>query len=338
MYKPFLNFLQNGRFTMKIRQIAFLFLLFFPLFLSFGQDIGISSQIQPQEILIGEQATIELKIRTNDLDNTFLIVPPDSAMHNAEILSLTITDTVDLKSHNLKEITAHLLITSFDSTLVKIPPLGVKLGNKEHFAHPLFLKVNLPKVDMKNVDVFFDIKKGWELPYTLREIWDIIHIWVYSLLLILFFVLLLFIFIRYKRNKKNNRKIISVPLPYLTRLHNDLEEIERKELPQKGQIRIFYSQLDLLFREYFSELTKIETLEMTSRQMKKILQNNKWAEISNKHRIVEFLQNSDIGKFAKESISIENSSNDIQKIKVFLEDLYQVFNEDNQPKEDQTSN
>ncbi len=124
-----------------------------------AQNVGISARIEPGEIQIGEQALIRLKIRTNDLDNTFLIVPPDTALHRAEALAFRVVDTVHL-TESLKELSAEMVVTSFDSTLVALPAFGVRVGNEEVYTkEPLYLKVNLPEVDMEHPEEFFWTKR-----------------------------------------------------------------------------------------------------------------------------------------------------------------------------------
>ena len=134
-----------------------------------GQDLSISARLDRGEIAIGEQALLTLKIRTEDLDHTMLLIPPDSALHKAEALSFVTKDTVAINDR-VKEITAEMVITSFDSTLVEIPAFGVRLRAKEVYADPLYLKVTVPQVDLSQPEKFYPNKKSWSLPYTFWEI------------------------------------------------------------------------------------------------------------------------------------------------------------------------
>ena len=42
-----------------------------------AQEIGITSTLDRADIMIGEQALVTLKIRTDHLDDTYLIIPHD---------------------------------------------------------------------------------------------------------------------------------------------------------------------------------------------------------------------------------------------------------------------
>ena len=149
-----------------------------------GQEAKITTSIAPGEIQIGEVAIIDIVIRTSDLENTYFINPIDTAQLRAEALSFEITDTIDV-DNTTKELHARMAVTSFDSTLVVIPAFGVRVGDKESFAAPLTLKVNLPKVDMEHPDQFNDIKGVWDLPYTFWEILLIALPWLLGVLVLI---------------------------------------------------------------------------------------------------------------------------------------------------------
>lgn len=119
----------------------------------FAQEATISTTLDRAEIAIGERATVTLKIRTNDLENTGLLLPRElfpqeetQTSGTIEVLHYAILDTV-VVDNVVREITAKLVFTAFDSTLLEIPPFGVHIGEQESFSDPLFIKVTAPEVD-----------------------------------------------------------------------------------------------------------------------------------------------------------------------------------------------
>lgn len=244
-----------------------------PLFLSLlfalsvqltAQDVSISTKIDPAEIYIGEQALITLKIRTSDLNNTFLIVPPDTALQRAEALSFVIKDTVDINA-TVKEITAEMAVTSFDSTLVEIPAFGVRVGNQQFFADPLYLKVVMPKVDIEHPNNFSDIKEIWSLPYTWREIFLLALPWLLAICLLLgsFFLY------RYLKKRWLSKRHNTSPSP----TRNELSPMERlckelESLPRGIGDNTYYTKLDTYWRTFLShEAIFPEAMKMTPYQL-----------------------------------------------------------------------
>ncbi|MCI6154031.1 MAG: hypothetical protein PUI84_04745 [Bacteroidales bacterium] len=289
-----------------------------------GQEVGISTSISPSEIQIGETAIIDITIRTSDLANTYLINPTDTAQLRAEPLALEITDTVDMEG-GLKELHARMAITSFDSTLVVIPAFGVRVGDKEAFAKPLTLKVNLPKVDMEHPDQFFDIKDVWDIPYTWQEILLIALPW-----LIAVFVLLgIFFGYRYY-NRYKQRKALQqpdAPVPSLTMWElfvKDVEALNARSLPEKGMIREYYTELDLLSRSFIHQAVGIDTLEMTSRQLLRALQKAGYGPFVEKVALEDLVERGDLAKFAKVVYRPEEAISDSRKWLDVARGFYQL--------------
>ncbi len=289
-----------------------------------AQNVGISARIEPGEIQIGEQALIRLKIRTNDLDNTFLIVPPDTALHRAEALAFRVVDTVHL-TESLKELSAEMVVTSFDSTLVALPAFGVRVGNEEVYTkEPLYLKVNLPEVDIEHLEEFFGLKGAWERDYTLHDIWILARPWVLALGGLLF-LSILFLLYRYYQGRLARRKELSGPKDertLLERFHADMDALHTRQLPQKGLVEEYYTALDMLLRSYLYSLLSINSLEMTSQQLVHSLQKEGYTALLQKEEMLQFMRNSDWAKFANVAIGSEECAQDFNRIVRFIESIH----------------
>lgn len=223
-----------------------------------AQDVGITTQLNKGEIKIGEQAVIDITIRTSDLPNTLLIVPADTAFHQAEALALAIKDTIDV-SPTVKEIKAQMLITSFDSTMLTIPPFGVKVGDVQRFAKPLYLKVVMPKVDVQKPDKFFGNKKQWAVPYTFKEIVGLILPWLAGVLVLL---LLWWLWSYYRKHRKPRSKEKVLPALQLTPIEQLTQSLS--SLPQATPSRLYYIALDEALRTFLARTTMPNAMESNS--------------------------------------------------------------------------
>ena len=80
--------------------------------LAWGQRVSIQTRLDRSEIRIGEQAAVEMTIRTDDLARTrFHLVEDSTGIERFRVLAFGATDTIDLGG-GLKEIQAKMIVTS----------------------------------------------------------------------------------------------------------------------------------------------------------------------------------------------------------------------------------
>lgn len=275
-----------------------------------GQDLSITARLDRGEMAIGEQALLTLKIRTEDLDHTLLLIPPDSAIHRAEALSFVVTDTVAIDD-KIKEITAEMVITSFDSTIVVIPAFGAKLGAKEVFADPLYLKVTLPQVDLSQPEKFYPIKESWTLPYTFWEVVRILLPWIGGVALA---VGLWFLF-RYLRRRLRQRP--KMPTPRKEKTLSPYQALCQTvdDISLSLDDRTFYTLLDLAFREFLAQSILPNAMEMSTTQLTLSLQQSTLSSLSKEGKpMATLLERTSLAKFAKVAYSIQQKEDDRKQI------------------------
>ena len=91
-----------------------------------AQRVSIQTHLDRSEIRIGERAAIEMTIRTDNLAATrFHLVEDSTGTERFRILEFGALDTINV-SGTIQEIKARMIITSFDSTLITIPPIVVR--------------------------------------------------------------------------------------------------------------------------------------------------------------------------------------------------------------------
>ena len=91
-----------------------------------AQRVSIQTHLDRSEIRIGERAAIEMTIRTDNLAATRFHLVEDSTGTEALPHPGVRRTRYDQCQWDIQEIKARMIITSFDSTLITIPPIVVE--------------------------------------------------------------------------------------------------------------------------------------------------------------------------------------------------------------------
>lgn len=216
-----------------------------------------------------------------------------------EIISKTI-DTLQ-KEGNIRQITHDYVITSFDTGYVYIPPFEVGIVengfNSTITTDSTALYVTYPIVDMQKG--IFDIKPPADLPFKFSELLPYAKI-----MLIVFFTLLaiaavlLYYFLIYKKKKQQQIEEQKDTRPANEKAIDTLNELKEKQLWQNGRIKIYYSELTDIIRNYLDERFEMHTMESTSSEILSALGSQ---PIDNENReLLRFIfERADMAKFAK---------------------------------------
>lgn len=216
-----------------------------------------------------------------------------------EIISKTI-DTLQ-KEGNIRQITHDYVITSFDTGYVYIPPFEVGIVengfNSTITTDSTALYVTYPIVDMQKG--IFDIKPPADLPFKFSELLPYAKI-----MLIVFFTLLaiaavlLYYFLIYKKKKQQQIEAQKDTRPADEKATDTLNELKEKQLWQNGRIKMYYSELTDIIRNYLDERFEMHTMESTSSEILSALRSQ---PIENENReLLRFIfERADMAKFAK---------------------------------------
>ncbi len=292
-----------------------------------AQELSITSKLDRAEMQIGEQAVIDITIRTADLDHTHLQVPNDSSMMQMEILAFGVTDTVEVKAP-IVEIKAQMVITSFDSTLLEIPPFIVSDGQSQAMTKSLFLKVTMPEVDMSNPDSIYDIKEPWGVPYTFTDLLNLLlrHPLTWIILVVFLGALAHHFYKKYKERQalRPEKKTDEPTLPAYDRAIAALETLRQKKLVEAGLFKEYFTELTDLLRDYISETRQIDAREMTSSEILEALQR---IELPEKERLLlrSILQTADLAKFAKYKPMPGEDAEAIRQARIFLDEVHNLW-------------
>lgn len=269
-----------------------LYILFFLLTTSlFAQKV--TTSIDSTKKKIGAEFKLTLKASVNKTDK--VVFPKAQNFGALEVIESYKIDTI--KSNDKYELIKKYGLTQFDSGKYTIPRIQILINGKPSFSDSLKVEVADVKVDTLKQKMF--------------EIKDIIPVespsdWWKYLLGILLLVGLGFLgywlFKKYyKKPEKTEEIVYTSPIEKATSL---LQQLERKELIQRGEIKSYYSELTDIARTYIEEEIHIPAMESTTSELILSLRNvakSKKLKLSKEilENLEKVLQQADLVKFAK---------------------------------------
>jgi hypothetical protein len=269
-----------------------LYILFFLFTTSlFAQKV--TTSIDSTKKKIGAEFKLTLKASVNKTDK--VVFPKAKNFGALEVIESYKIDTI--KSNDKYELIKKYGLTQFDSGKYTIPRIQILINGKPSFSDSLKVEVADVKVDT--------------LKQKMYEIKDVIPVesssdWWKYLLGILLLVGLGFLgywlFKKYyKKPEKIEEIVYKTPIEKATSL---LQQLERKELIQRGEIKSYYSELTDIARTYIEEEIHIPAMESTTSELIVSLRNvakSKKLKLSKEilENLEKVLQQADLVKFAK---------------------------------------
>lgn len=268
---------------------------------SLGQNVSIQARLDRPEIKIGERAAIDLTIRTDDLSRTrfYLLQDSTGAPERYRVLSFGATDTIDI-GKGVQEIKAQMIVTSFDSTLITLPPIVVETPSGQAMTKPLALNVISPEVDLSQPENIRPIVSPWDEPYTLMDILILIFTsWIfYAVAGLLLIALLIYEY-------RNRAQYLQVVKPKILRPVSALEQLKRKlealgdaRLETQEDFKRYYSTVTDGLRAYLGARYGFEAMERTTDEVIEKLHSRGLGSEQTRH-IEQVLMEASLVKFAK---------------------------------------
>ena len=269
-------------------------------------QVTVDAKIDSLQLLIGEQAKVELEVSLNANQKLQLPLFSDTLVRGVEILEIAKPDTQMLNAGKRMLVKQEYTITSFDSALYYLPPFEVLVDDMPYRSKALALKVYSVPIDTLNPDQFFG-------PKSIREvsiIWeDISTIFWLTLLMVALGGLGYYLYIRFKDNKPIIRKVKVEPkLPPHTLALQEIERIKGDKSLRIADPKTYYTELTDVLRTYMADRFGFNAMEMTSGEIiDKLLETNDKDSI----RELKYLfETADLVKFAKHSpLMNENDMN-----------------------------
>jgi hypothetical protein len=247
---------------------------------------SVKATVDRQDILIGEP--IHLVLEAQIPLGTQMSWYADSIPHFEYLEKGSLDSSI---SNDGKTYRQNLVITSFDSGSWFIPRLAFISNQEKFFTDSIPVNVNFSKFDPSKD--YHDIKDILELenPDTRYIPWFLGGITLLSWGLFIFFLT------RKKRPEPVSRQPVSRASPYEEAILA-LDALEKRRLPESGQTKLYYAELNDILRLFVFRKMHLVTMEKTNEEL--ILQfrdlNLKQEDFS---RLAQALRIVDFVKFAK---------------------------------------
>ena len=224
---------------------ACLFVLLLCAEFSFAQPaVSVNASVDKSEILIGQRIRLSLDVKISLGFNPSWF-PLDSISHFEFVEKGKIDSVI---TENDKTYHQDIIITSFDSGTQVIPRLPVIIGGKNFLTDSIPITVKLtpldPKQDYHDIKDIIDVQN----PYSKYIVWSIVAITIISILLVINFIT------RKPKAEAKGEQPVSRLTAYDEAIKS-LEELKKQQLPEKGQVKLYYSRLNDILRLFvFAEI------------------------------------------------------------------------------------
>ena len=260
----------------------------------------VASSIDSTAIKIGEELRYRIQV---DVDSTSLVVfSEEQTFQPLEIINSYPIDST--KKGGYYKLTKTYGLTQFDSGVYIIPKQKIIIGDKVFYTDSLKVQVNPVVVDTTKQKLF-DIKPITDVQRTRSNLWAYIALVLLTLLAV---TGLVYWFFWRKKPLTEAEKIAALP-PY-ERAKLALEKLDEDHYFQNEDIKMFYSRLTLILRQYLDEKVYDQSLESTTDELvfrlKTLQAANQISLGANTIRNIEtILKRADLVKFAKSKPDFE---------------------------------
>jgi len=297
---------------MKLKFYIFLFLLSSSIF---AQQKQVETSIDTTKNKIG--AEFKLTLKTVVSSKSKVVFPKLKNIGPLEVIQSYPVDTV--KKNDTYELIKKYGLTQFDSGKYTIPSVKILIDKQPFLSDSIRVEVANVKVDTLQQKMY-DIKDITAVDNGFGD-W-----WIYVLIGIVIIGIGAFVywFVKKRQQKKIEEAVYKTPIEKATSLLNNLEQ---KELVQKGEIKEYYSELTDIARNYIEEAIHIPAMESTTSEL---IQAIRLASTKKKmtltpetvENLERVLRQADLVKFAKSKpldFEISEDRNKIQKVILTLD-------------------
>lgn len=272
-------------------------------------QVIVKSSVDRNKILIGEPITLTLEAYI-PLGQQITWFPLDTIPH-FEFLKKPRPDTIE--SIEGKKITQVITITSFDSGQWEIPQLELKVLKQFYYTDTILIDVGFSSFD-READ-YRDIKDIMEVnnPNTKYIPWVIGAAILLSLALVVYFL-------------RKREAVSAIPIKEFQKLSpyeeamQALAELRKKGLPQNGQVKYYYTELNDILRVFVFRKLNITTMEKTNEELILQLRELNLSRDSFT-RLAQALRMSDYVKFAKYQPGADDNEKNYEIIQSAIQTL-----------------
>ncbi len=313
---------------LKLKNIILLSLFFCLSFALHAQKSTVRATIQPSDILIGEQAVINVEVIAPKGKNIIFPAYKDTLIRGVEVLAMLKPDTTMTEVMTINQ---KYIVTSFDSTLYHIPYMMVIDGTDTLKTNDFGLKVSAPQLSdstlaylerLKNHETdsidfaklqINDIKDVQSPPFVWLDYLEYLYILFLASLIILLIAALIYLY--YRKKKKGYYFTPKIVLPPHVEALQGLDKLKDSKMWQRGMEKEYYTELTDILRKYIDRRFDIAAPEMISDDIiaaVHLVTDTKSATDG----LAQILKLSDLVKFAKYTPFADE--NDLSLVNAFL--------------------
>ncbi len=261
-----------------------------------AQVVSVKAKLDSTQIWIGSQTTLNYEIIQKKNSKVQLPVFSDTIVGNLEIVESIKLDTQKVSDDNI-QVNMKYIVTSFNDSLIYLPPVPFVAGKDTVWSNSLSLRVIQPfEIDTASntlADIKQIMKPKFDWKYYAQRVLLIL------LLLVLAYVLYKFIrkFIVKKPIEKVEKPVAIVPA------HIEaialLDKLKEEKLWQHGRVKEYHTELSNVLRVYIEKMFNINSMEMTSDEILRHVAFLKVDKSGAFNALRQILTLADLVKFAK---------------------------------------
>ena len=258
----------------------------------FAQQKQVLTSIDTTKNKIGAEFKLTLK---TDVDTLSKVVFPN--VKNFGALEVILSYPIDtIRKNDRYELIKKYGLTQFDSGKYTIPSVKILINNKAFLSDSIKVEVANVQVDTLKQKMY-DIKDIVAVKDGIGDWWK----YLLGLLLLAGLGALGYWYFKKRQKEKTEEEVYKTPIEKATNLLNNLE---KKELWQHGEVKAYYSELTDIVRNYIEEAIEIPAMESTTSELiegLKIASRKKKMKLSQEtiENLFVVLKQADLVKFAK---------------------------------------
>lgn len=258
----------------------------------FAQQKQVLTSIDTTKNKIG--AEFKLTFKTS-VDTSAKVVFPNLKNFGAlEVIQSYPIDTI--RKNDRYELIKKYGLTQFDSGRYTIPSVKILIDKKAYLSDSIKVEVADVPVDTLKQKMY-DIKNIVAVEDTIGDWWK----YLLALVLLACIGALAYWYYKKRQSVKIEEEVYKTPIEKATNLLNNLE---KKELWQHGEVKEYYSELTDIVRNYIEEAIEIPAMESTTTEL---IEGLKGASLKKKMKLskdtfdnlLSVLKQADLVKFAK---------------------------------------
>lgn len=258
----------------------------------FAQQKQVLTSIDTTKNKIGAEFKLTLKTNVDTLSK--VVFPNLKNFGPLEVIQSYPIDTI--RKNDRYELIKKYGLTQFDSGRYTIPSVKILINKKEYLSDSIKVEVANVVVDTLKQKMY-DIKDIASADDSIGDWWK----YLLGFVLLAGIGALIYWYFKKRQKEKIEEEIYKTPIEKATTLLNNLE---KKELWQQGEVKAYYSELTDIVRIYIEEAIEIPAMESTTTELiegLKVASQKKKMKLSQEtiENLFVVLKQADLVKFAK---------------------------------------